>query len=78
VVERRHVLSNWWALAAVALVVSLQMVAIYVPPIAAVLQVVPLTVEEWGIVIATALVPAVVGQILKIARSRARQSHGTL
>jgi Ca2+-transporting ATPase len=54
-----------------ALVVSggLQLVAIYVPPVALALSVSPLATAEWVVVLAAAAFPAVVGQALRLRRN---------
>jgi Ca2+-transporting ATPase len=73
----RHVLSpgralaNPYAIAAVAVSGLLQLVAIYVGPIAAALGVVPLSAREWLVVLAAAAMPAVVGQAIRLARGAA-------
>jgi Ca2+-transporting ATPase len=70
VLARRRVLSNPWALGAVGLVTGLQIVAIHLPALAAVLRVVPLTLAEWGLVLGAASIPALVGQALRVGKRR--------
>jgi Ca2+-transporting ATPase len=65
-----HAVANPYALAAVAISVGLQLVAMYVEPIARVLRVVPLDAGEWAVVAGLALTPAVVGQVLKLSSAR--------
>jgi len=72
--SRRHVVGrrafgNRAALGAVALVIALQLVAVYVRPVAAVLHTMPLTALDWLVVGALAAVPALLGQL---ARARVR------
>ncbi len=61
-------LSNPYALGAVALSIALQLLAIYVQPLARVLGVEPLDARSWLIVLSLAVIPAVVGQGIKLAR----------
>ncbi len=62
--------SNPWALGAVALAGSLQLVALYLPPLADVLRLVRPSLTEWGVVLGLAAVPAVVGQALQLWQGR--------
>ena len=62
----RRVGTNRFALAAVAVSVGLQLTAMYLPPLARVLRVVPLEGGEWLLVLALSAVPAVTGQVLKM------------
>ena len=72
-----RVLANKWAIAALLLVIVLQALALYVPALAEVLNVVPLTAVEWALAVGMALIPAVLGQTLKVARAaRAARSRG--
>lgn len=64
------VLRNRYALAAVALSVSLQFLAVYFPPLSRVLHTVPLAPGDWLVVAPLAAMPAVVGQALRALRSR--------
>jgi Ca2+-transporting ATPase len=57
-------LANPWALGAVGLVLALQLLAVYWPPLAGLLETVPLSPGDWGVVLLAASVPAVVGQAL--------------
>jgi Ca2+-transporting ATPase len=74
VISWRRATSNRWALAAVALTVSLQMLAVYFPPLAELLGVQPLTIKDWLLVVPLALFPAVVGQALALWRSRRKRT----
>jgi P-type Ca2+ transporter type 2C len=67
-------LSNPYALGAVAMSIALQLLAIYVPPLARVLGVESMDARSWLIVISCAAVPAVVGQGIKLAQ-RTRTSR---
>ena len=64
--------SNPYALGAVAFSMVLQLLAIYVPPLARVLGVEPLDARSWLIVLSLAVIPAVLGQGIKLARRRTR------
>jgi hypothetical protein len=59
------VVSNRYALGAVLLSIMLQLGAFHIEPLACVLRVSPFTAEEWIIIVACAVMPAVVGQVLK-------------
>lgn len=61
----RTAFSNPVAVAAVALVVILQVLAVHLPWLASVLQTEALGVDDWTIVLLLAALPAIVGQILK-------------
>jgi len=56
----------------VALSTLLQLAALYVPPLAALLGLTPLILTEWMVVAGLAAVPAVVGQAAKLWRQRQR------
>ena len=70
VLSLRRIGANAYALAAVALSISLQLAAMYVEPLADLLHVVPLRSEEWIVVLVLAAIPAIVGQALKVWRRR--------
>jgi Ca2+-transporting ATPase len=72
VVAISRVKANRWALAAVPLVVGLQLLAVYWPPLAGILSTVPLRPSDWSVVVGLSLVPAVVGQVVRAVRSRRR------
>jgi Ca2+-transporting ATPase len=63
-------LANRFALGAVVLAVLLQVAAVAVDPLAGVLEVVPLTAQEWLVVTVMAAIPAVVGQAIRTWRPR--------
>jgi Ca2+-transporting ATPase len=65
VITPASALSNWAAVAAVALVLALQALAVVVPPLSRLLHVVWLTPLDWLVVFVVSLVPAVVGQTVK-------------
>jgi Ca2+-transporting ATPase len=62
------IVSNPFALAGATLAVLLQLGVVFVPPLARVLRVTPLTVPEWAVVVALAAAPAVIGQLVKLIR----------
>jgi hypothetical protein len=69
-------LSNRHALGAVALALALLWLAVSWGPLARTLGTQPLTTLEWAVVVGLGLVPGVLGQIVKTARTgwtRARQ-----
>jgi Ca2+-transporting ATPase len=70
VLSPRRAGANRWALGALALVVGLQLAAVYVPALAAILRVVPLALADWSIVLPAALLPAVLGQLIRLRRDR--------
>ena len=61
-------LTNPYALGAVALAIGLQLVAVYLEPLARVLRVVPPRLAEWAIIVGLAAIPALVGQTIKLGR----------
>jgi P-type Ca2+ transporter type 2C len=65
----RRATSNRWALGAIALTVSLQFLAVYFPPLARVLGLVPLAFGEWLVIMAFAAVPAAAGQAVALIRN---------
>ena len=66
VLRPERVLSNPYALAAVFLTAGLQIMAVEFQPLAAVLETHPLGSEDWLIIGGLALVPAVMGQAIKL------------
>lgn len=62
---KNDITKNGWVWGALAVCIVLTLIAVYVPPLAQVLDVVPPTLEQWEIVVAASLVPAVVGLIRK-------------
>jgi Ca2+-transporting ATPase len=63
----RHA-SNRWALGALGLVIVIQLLAVYVGPLAALLQVTPPGLLDWAVIAALSVFPAVVGQLVKRRR----------
>jgi Ca2+-transporting ATPase len=70
VLRPSRALANPYAVGAVFLAVVLQLVAMYVEPLASVLRVVRLSPLEWLVVGGLAAVPAVVGQAMRVWRAR--------
>ena len=68
VVHPRYAFANVSAILGAALALGLQVAAALVEPLASILRVAPLGRQEWFIVLALGLVPAVVGQALKRVR----------
>jgi Ca2+-transporting ATPase len=66
----RRATANPWAVAAVPLVVALQILAVHWPPLADLLRTVPLTPAEWLVAGGLALVPGVVGQAVDVVQER--------
>lgn len=72
---------NPWSWAAAVLVIGLQALAVYFPPLAGLLDIAPLGLGDWLVVTGFAIIPAVVGQILRalhVLRSdhaRAAEAH---
>jgi P-type Ca2+ transporter type 2C len=65
VTSRRAVLSNRYALGAVALTLVLQILAVHFAPLARVLGTTSLSPRDWLIALLLGAVPAVIGQLLK-------------
>ena len=68
----RLITSNRFALGAVGLTVLLQVAAIVVAPLAAVLELSAPDAREWGVVLAASLAPVAVGYTLRQRKARAR------
>jgi Ca2+-transporting ATPase len=66
VLEFRKAVSNPYALGAVVLVLLLQLVAVYFDPLSKVLGTYPLSGRDWLVVAGLALIPAAVGQTIKL------------
>lgn len=56
---------NLWLLCGIALSISLQISITYIPLFQEVLRIVPLQLEEWGIVFCAALLPTLIAQLRK-------------
>ncbi|MBA3697721.1 MAG: cation-transporting P-type ATPase [Planctomycetes bacterium] len=61
---------NGWLWGAVALCVLLQLAAVYVPFLRAILHTVPLDVKDWGVVAGCALLPLAVVEVVKLIQRR--------
>jgi Ca2+-transporting ATPase len=70
VLSRAAARANPWAVGAVALALSLQVLALALPPLARVLRLQPLDAGEWAVVLGLSAVPAIVGQALKVRAAR--------
>jgi Ca2+-transporting ATPase len=68
VLDRRGAISNPYAIGAIVLSTVLQVATMYIEPLPRLLRVMPLDAQEWMVVGCCALIPAVVGQALKIWR----------
>jgi P-type Ca2+ transporter type 2C len=68
VLSWRRASANRWALGAVALAVALQLLAVYYPPLAGVLEIERPGAGDWLVVITLATVPAIAGQAAKLLR----------
>jgi Ca2+-transporting ATPase len=71
VTSPRRALANPYAIGAVAITIALQILAVSYAPLARVLGVRSLALEEWLVVFALAVIPGAVGQLLRLRRSRA-------
>jgi len=60
--------SNMYMIGAIAIGAILQLAVIYIPPIAEIFKVVPLTLKDWGFVLLLSLVVLVVNEVLKLFR----------
>ena len=65
-IMQRRALANRYAVAAVALAAVLQMMTVWIAPLAGLLHLSPLGAREWMVVFTMAAVPAVAGQAIKI------------
>ena len=60
--------TNGWLWAAVAASLLLQVAAVYVPVLQAILRTVPLTAADWGVVLACSLAPVGVVELVKLVQ----------
>jgi Ca2+-transporting ATPase len=67
-ISRSGHLSNPFAVAGVFAAVSLQLAAAFVPRLAAILHVVPLSAADWLVVGLASIAPALIGQLVKSVR----------
>ncbi len=58
--------SNMYLIYAMIVGISLQVAVIYIPPIARMFNVIPLTLADWGLVIVLSLIPLVINEIIKL------------
>ena len=70
VLDAKRALSNPYAIGALVFSIVLQLATVYVSPLAHILGLVPLASRDWFVIIAFALGPAVVGQVIKLGRRR--------
>ena len=73
VLAPHRALANPLAVGAVALVIALQLLALYLQPLRDLLDLVPLTFTEWSLVLGLSVIPAVVGQSMKWAHAKATE-----
>jgi P-type Ca2+ transporter type 2C len=71
-----NLLSNPYALGAAAMSVGLQLIAVYVTPVARALQVSTPDWQDWLVIIAAATVPALVGQTIRLRPRGALKIRG--
>jgi Ca2+-transporting ATPase len=76
VLALHRVKANLWALGAVGLVIVLQLIALYTPGLARVLDVVPLSLADWAIVLPASLLPAIVGQLVRLGGHQVARGSG--
>ena len=76
VLRLARIVANPAALAAVPLVIALQLLAVYWPPLAALLGTTPLDAADWIVVVALSVVPAFVGQLLRRSRRPSVEARG--
>ncbi|KAJ3676657.1 hypothetical protein LUZ60_004069 [Juncus effusus] len=67
---------NPWLLAAMAVSFGLHFLILYVPVLATVFGIVPLSVEEWGLVLAVALPVILIDEVLKFVGRKVNRSGG--
>ncbi|HET9947503.1 MAG TPA: HAD-IC family P-type ATPase [Longimicrobiales bacterium] len=72
VLRPARVVANPWALAALPLVLALQLTAVHWEPLATVLGTVPLDAGAWAVALALSAMPAVIGQAAHAAGRRRR------
>ena len=68
VLAPRLALANRAALGAVALAIGLQLLAVFLEPLARVLRLTPLSATDWVLIVALGALPAVAGQLAKPLR----------
>jgi len=70
----RRTFENGWLWAAVLVCVALQLAAVYVPFLQAVLRTVPLAPSDWGLVLGSSLAPVAVVEVVKWVQRRTLSS----
>jgi Ca2+-transporting ATPase len=75
IIQPKLLLANPYAVGAVIITVGLQLLAVYLAPLARILGLTPLAPWEWFVVVGLSVIPAVLGQLLKIARARSRRTQ---
>ena len=71
VLTPRRMFANPFALLGAGVSVALQLAAVSVPPLTRVLHLSPLDSADWIVILASAAIPAVVGQVIKLIAPRA-------
>ncbi len=66
----RRLFTNGWLWAAVGTCLALQFAAVYVPILQQVLQTVPPSASDWGVIVACSLLPIAVVELVKFVSSR--------
>jgi Ca2+-transporting ATPase len=62
--------ANPWAVGALAVVIALQLASVSIAPLRRALHTTPLSAQDWMLIVALAIVPAVVGQALRVCRRK--------
>jgi Ca2+-transporting ATPase len=70
VVRPARAFANRFAIGAVALVIGLQLLAVYLPPLAGILETVPLDARDWIIILPLSILVGVVGQSIELLSER--------
>jgi Ca2+-transporting ATPase len=70
VVRPARAFANRFAIGAVALVIGLQLLAVYLPPLAGILDTVPLDARDWIIILPLSILVGVVGQSIELLSER--------
>jgi Ca2+-transporting ATPase len=70
VLTRARMGTNRWALAAVTLVLALQVAAVSLDPLRRVLHTTPLGPGDWLMIVSLSLVPGIIGQTVRMCRAR--------
>ena len=67
--------SNPYAIGGVLLALSLQLAPVFIAPLAGALHVVPLSANDWVVVVTASVAPALIGQWVKGMRRRSREDE---